>query len=102
MGITQVRDNDGNVVPGVFRFSAHHNVEFDASVQSSAFAAGTTFIRVASTEPCYLVFGENPTATDEGMFLPANVPTILPVVGAEKVAAIKAVDAGILSISELS
>lgn len=43
-----------------------------SSVQSSAFAAGTRFVRVSTDAVCSIEFGTNPTATATTRRMPAN------------------------------
>lgn len=42
------------------------------TVQSSAFAAGTAFVRVSTDAVCSIEFGTNPTASATTRRLPAN------------------------------
>lgn len=36
--------------------------------------SSTNIVRIVSTVDCHVVIGDNPTATDSDMFLPANKP----------------------------
>jgi hypothetical protein len=71
-----------------------------SSVQSSAFGAETTIIRVISTEDCFLKFGANPTAATTDMFLPSGAIGYFGVTAGEKVAAIRSSASGTLYITE--
>jgi hypothetical protein len=44
------------------------------SVQSSAFNAATTYVRIAADAVCSITFGTNPTATATKRRIAANVP----------------------------
>lgn len=66
-------------------------VTFTTTVQSAAFNAATTFVRLISDTDCHLEFGANPTATVSSVIkLTAGVPEYLGVTPGQKVAAINA------------
>ncbi len=59
-------------------------------------------IRIASTTDCYIAIGENPVATVADVFVPGGVPEYFTVrAGIDKVAAIRAVADGTLSVTEM-
>jgi hypothetical protein len=57
-----------------------------SSVQSGAITTGSGLIRIATTTHCHIVFGANPTATEEGMLLPEHHVEIFSFVSGNKVA----------------
>ena len=58
------------------------------SAQSAALNANTRFVRVLSDTACYLVAGDNPTATSSNMRILADTPEYFAVTGGQKLAAI--------------
>jgi hypothetical protein len=58
------------------------------STQSTAIMA--TLVRLASTVPCHVVVGSNPTATTGNLYLPANAPEYFLIDSGQKIAGIKA------------
>ena len=70
-----------------------------ASTASSAFGAGTEYVRVAASTDFHIVFGASPTATADHIFIPADQPEIFKVNPGEKVAAIGSAN---VSVSELA
>lgn len=104
MSVTQAVDQNGNIIPGVFKYSTFQAVAYDASVQSAALAAGTRIVRLVSTTNCHFVVAADPTATTDDAYLPANVPLFIQVEPGHEIAAIKAAgaSAGVLSIGEVA
>lgn len=60
-------------------------VTFTTATSSTAFAAGTKFIRLFSSADCHVVFGSSPTATASKQKLSAGVEYWRAVVAAQKV-----------------
>ena len=48
------------------------SVASSSAATSSAFATGTTVVRVVSTTDCHIIFAASPTATTSTAYLPAN------------------------------
>lgn len=72
-----------------------------ASVQSTAMGAKTTVVQLVSTVACFVKFAANPTAAaNTSSYLPPNVPVNYAVNPGDKIAAIQAVGAGSLYITE--
>lgn len=71
------------------------------STQSSAFGANIEYIRIASTADVHILFGSNPTATANSIYLPADEVELFKVSPGEKVAIIGA-NGNKISITELS
>lgn len=84
------------IVPGVSQTIALTS----SSVQSSAFAATTSIIRLFATKDCFLIFGANPTATTAGVFIPGGIIQFLGVVPGQKLAAIESIADGSLYVTE--
>lgn len=84
------RDAKGQVIEGANQpFLAQQVVAITgASVQSVAFNAATTFIRISADAIASFEIGANPTATANSDRLPANWPEIMGVRGGDKIAVI--------------
>ena len=68
---------------------------------STAFAAGTTVIRVVATEDVHVAFAASPTATTSDAFLPSNQVEYFKVTAGEKIAAIQNSTAGTVYVTEM-
>ena len=69
------------------------------STQSSAFGSQSEYVRICSNADVHILFGANPTATANSIFIPANEPEIFKVSPGEKMAAIGTAN---VSVTELS
>ena len=82
---------------------ASQKVDYDGSVQSTAFPGNTNLVRLVSTTDCFVELGENPTAAaNTSMFLPAYSPEYIVANPAWKVAAIKLTSAGTLYVTPVN
>ena len=101
----QFLDDNGHVVPRVFRLDGAHVINNpSSSTQTPAFSAETTVIRVATTgDHVHIAIGENPTATTSSAMIPSNVVDYFAVKPGWKLAAIKGSGAGspIVNITEM-
>ena len=68
---------------------------------STAFATGTTVVRIVATEDVNIKFGSSPTATTSDPFIPANQVEYFKVTAGEKVAAIQNSAAGTCYVTEM-
>jgi len=68
---------------------------------STAFATGTTVVRIVATEDVNIKFGSTPTATTSDPFIPANQVEYFKVTAGEKVAAIQNSTAGTCYVTEM-
>jgi hypothetical protein len=68
---------------------------------STAFATGTTVVRIVATEDVNIKFGSSPTATTSDPFIPANQVEYFKVTAGEKVAAIQNTAAGTCYVTEM-
>ncbi len=57
-----------------------------ASIASSAFGAGTEYVRICSSTDFHIIFGASPTADADDIFIPADQPEILKVSPGQKIA----------------
>lgn len=71
-----------------------------ASAQSSAFAQGTTRVRLIATLACWIKFGADPTATNTDIYIPPGQPMDFSVKQGQKLAAIRDAADGKLCIIE--
>tara|TARA_R100000664_G_C2759750_1_gene149853 strand:- start:4815 stop:5129 length:315 start_codon:yes stop_codon:yes gene_type:complete len=78
------------------------SVASGSAANSSAFAVGTTVVRVVSTTDCHIIFAASPTATTSTAYLPANQVEYFKVNAGEKVAAIRANADGTLYVTEMA
>tara|TARA_R100001443_G_scaffold1750_2_gene6107 strand:+ start:2168 stop:2482 length:315 start_codon:yes stop_codon:yes gene_type:complete len=78
------------------------SVASSSAAISSAFAVGTTVVRVVSTTDCHIIFAVSPTATTSTAYLPANQVEYFKVNAGEKVAAIRATADGTLYATEMA
>lgn len=53
---------------------------------SAKLRESTRFIRLHAQEPCFIIVGENPKASDTGTFIAANTPENIAVAGGQRVA----------------
>ncbi len=60
-------------------------VTFTTAAQSAAFGAGVKVVRVIADANAWLLFGEDPTATANSKFLPANSVEYFGVIAGQKV-----------------
>lgn len=65
--------------------AATQAVTYTTATQSAAFGSSTTFIRVIADADAYLAFGDNPTADNDGMYLPVDTAEYFGVVPGTKV-----------------
>lgn len=85
------------IIPGV----SQKVVVGASSLQSAKLGNSTQVIQVLATVACFIASGTNPTAVaDTSMYIPANVPTLVGVSGASKVAVIQSAGGGFLYITE--
>ena len=97
------QDDFGESAP-IFTAAASQQLAVGAaSVQSAAFAARTSAVMLFADEDCFVTFGDDPTALDDGshMFLPANETRLVKVRGGEKLAAVRRSVDGPLFLTEL-
>ncbi|WP_286943379.1 hypothetical protein [Acinetobacter sp. UBA6526] len=73
-----------------------------SAATSSAFAAGTTVVRIVATKDCHITFAASPTATTSLPFMPANQVEYFKVTAGEKCAAIQSSEAGTVFVTEMS
>ena len=78
------------------------SVASSSAATSSAFATGTTVVRVVSTTDCHIIFAASPPATTSTAYLPANQVEYLKATAGEKIAAIRANADGTLFITEMA
>ena len=70
----------------------------DSAVASTnAFGAGTNAVRIVANSACHYTFGAAPTATTSSPFLPANTVEYVYVRPGEKISAIRAATAGLIT-----
>ena len=69
------------------------------STQSAAFGSQSEYVRICSNAAVHILFGANPTATANDIFLPADQPEIFKVSPGEKMAAF---GSGNVSVTEMS
>ncbi len=96
---TLARDSNFDVIQ-CLRPGATQNVSYDASAATTPLAVGV--VRIVSTTDCYIAVGSAPTATSDGMLLPALKPELLRMEAGLKIAAIKVASAGILSVTQMA
>ncbi len=78
------------------------SVTSSSAANSTAFASGTTVVRVVSTTDCHIIFATSPTATTSTAYLPANQVEYFKVSAGEKCAAIQSSEAGTVFVTEMS
>jgi|TARA_R100000081_G_scaffold92138_1_gene72795 hypothetical protein len=78
------------------------SVASSSAANSTAFAAGTTVVRVVSTTDCHIIFATSPTATTSTAYLPANQVEYFKATAGEKIAAIRASADGTLYVTEMA
>ena len=78
------------------------SVSSSSAANSTAFAAGTTVVRLVSTTDCHIIFAASPTATTSTAYLPANQVEYFKSAAGQKVAAIRANADGTLYVTEMS
>ena len=78
------------------------SVTGNSAANSTAFAAGTTVVRVVSTTDCHIIFATSPTATTSTAYLPANQVEYFKATAGEKIAAIRANSNGTLYVTEMA
>ncbi len=73
-----------------------------SSVQSAAFGASTTVLRLFATNDCYILLGSDPTALADGtcMFVPGGIVDFVGVLPGAKLAVIQFSQNGYLFITE--
>ena len=72
------------------------------AANSTAFAAGTTVVRVVSTTDCHIIFATSPTATTSTAYLPANQVEYFKADEGDKIAAIRANADGTLYVTAMA
>jgi hypothetical protein len=84
------------------RNSTTQKVDYTSSsaASSTAFGTGTHQIRVVSNSACHILVSGSPTATTGDPFLPANSVEYLTVNPGEKIAAIRAGTAGLITATD--
>ena len=78
------------------------SVTSSSAANSTAFASGTTVVRVVSTTDCHIIFATSPTATTSTAYLPANQVEYFKATAGEKIAAIRANADGTLYVTEMA
>ena len=78
------------------------SVASSSAATSSAFATGTTVVRVVSTTDCHIIFATSPTATTSTAYLPANQVEYFKATAGEKIAAVRANADGTLYVTEMA
>ena len=78
------------------------SVTSSSAANSTAFANGTTAVRVVSTTDCHIIFGTSPTATTSTAYLPANQVEYFKADEGDKIAAIRANADGTLYVTEMA
>ena len=78
------------------------SVTSSSAANSTAFASGTTVVRVVSTTDCHIIFAASPTATTSTAYLPANQVEYFKGTAGEKSAAIRANADGTLYVTEMA
>lgn len=81
------------------RLGTTQTISYDSSVSASnAFGSQTYQIRVVSNSACHIKIGDgSQTATTSDPFLPAEFPEYFTVTPGQKIAAIKAATAGLVT-----
>lgn len=93
-------DETGRPIP-VFKLGTSQDVPVGgASVQSTAFSAKTTAIRLTADVDCRYAIGTSPTATATSIRLPAGGIDYVGCAPGDKIAVIQEATAGILNVTE--
>lgn len=74
------------------------SVTIGASHAESAAVAGDV-VRLVATAACYVAFGDDPEATSDSMYMPANVPEQFQFTPGEKVSVLQVSGGGTLYIT---
>lgn len=101
----QLKDQNGNVMSGVYPMGTCQKVAFDASAAIGvAVGVDTHFVRIVVTNAAYVLTGAAPTALNDGtcILIPASTPVVIPIAPGHKVAAIKHTTAGDLTVMEIA
>jgi len=99
----QLKDSNGEVIPGQFPVGVLQSVSYDSSTPSTnAVTAGTRLVQIITTTAAYVATGAAPTATSANLLVPALTPTVIPVADGDKVAALKLASAGVMVVREIS
>ncbi|MFA5490007.1 MAG: hypothetical protein WC284_12435 [Candidimonas sp.] len=98
--VSMPRDSRGTSVP-VLRPLMTQVISFeDASVQSSSI--NSQIIRVVCNENCHIAIGEDPTATENSMLIPAGTHEYFVITPGDKIAALRESNNGKLFITSMS
>jgi hypothetical protein len=95
---TMAVDGNGVSMPIVALGTAAVVAFTGTSAQSDVLVSN--IYRFLATEPCFLVFGTNPTATTAGHYLAGGIPEYFKVPVGGKVAVIQAASGGNLYLSQ--
>ncbi len=71
-----------------------------AAASASAFGEYTTKVRIVANSACHYVISQSPTAVVTDAFLPANWVEYVTVAPGEKISAIKAATAGLVTTTD--
>ena len=96
-----VTDHAGRPIPALTPGDSQRVAVGGTSAQSTALSSETIIVRVQSDVACYLAFGDNPTATNTDLVLPANTVEYFGVAPGSKVAVLQVGGAGFLNIVEM-
>ena len=102
MSTLQVIENQQRVE--IFHLGPTHNIDFTAtgSSVSTPFAEGTQIIRLASHRECFVKIGDNPVATEDDHYVPAQQPPqTFRVRPGQSIAVTGRSQGGVLGVSEL-
>ena len=88
---------------GTGRLGTSQNVAYTgtAGTISNAFGEGVTKVRVVTTSAAFIAFGQAPTATTSGAYMPAESAEYFTVRPGEKVSAIQLSAGGTLYVTEI-
>jgi hypothetical protein len=96
---TLSRDSYGGFAPTIRPGTAQNVTVVATSTQSAALPAGTTMVRLVSTQDCFVAFGPNPTATTSSTSLRSGVAEYFGVAKGDLIAVIRASADGSLNIT---
>ena len=92
------RDASGSPIQAM-HFGDNQKISFDGTSKQSTVIKGH-LVRVIATQDCFLAVGVNPTASSDGVFLPASAIEYFGVLHDWKIAVIQSSQAGTLYITE--
>lgn len=88
---------------GVGRLGTHQKVAYTgtAGTISNAVGTGTQKVRVLCTTAAYIAIGNDPTATANDVYVPAETPEYFTITAGMKVSAIQSASGGTLHVTEI-